>query len=172
MSIDVTGADLEKYLENEKAKQDLDSQTSKVCCRCKVRQPLSEFYWITAKNKHTFACKICMRERSKEIYDTDFEQRRKTLELARKRSQAAKSRNRLYIKEYLQTHPCVDCGLADWVVLEFDHVRGKKIRNVTLMTERYSLQALIDEIAKCDVRCCNCHRRVTFERSDNWRLEL
>jgi hypothetical protein len=51
---------------------------------------------------------------------------------------------------------CLSCGELDPIVLEFDHVRGDKVRNVT---EMMGTEALRAEIAKCDVRCANCHLR-------------
>jgi hypothetical protein len=69
---------------------------------------------------------------------------------------------------YLEEHPCVDCGEKDPVVLDFDHVRGEKRMSVTRMISlQYSSKTLFDEIAKCDVRCSNCHRRKTA-KAQNW----
>jgi hypothetical protein len=63
---------------------------------------------------------------------------------------------------------CVDCGETDPVVLDFDHVRGHKIMSVSEMRARFvSEKRLLDEIAKCEVRCANCHRRVTHKRRTN-----
>ncbi len=60
---------------------------------------------------------------------------------------------------------CVDCGSTDIRVLEFDHVRGAKIATIGSMVRRGRALALIEmEIAKCDVRCRNCHAIVTIER--------
>lgn len=79
-----------------------------------------------------------------------------------------KNRNRDYIEEYLKNHPCVDCGNPDIRVLEFDHVRGVKIDSVTNFVKKSAkLSRLIDEIAKCDIRCANCHRIITKERHKN-----
>ncbi|CAN5371720.1 hypothetical protein BH10ACT7_BH10ACT7_22060 [soil metagenome] len=60
---------------------------------------------------------------------------------------------------------CVDCGNRDIRVLEFDHVTGEKIASVGHMV-RYgsSVNALKEEIAKCEVRCRNCHAIVTLSR--------
>jgi hypothetical protein len=67
---------------------------------------------------------------------------------------------------YLQVHPCVDCSEDDILVLEYDHVRGQKLGEVTTMIQKgRTLQAIATERAKCDVRCANCHRR----RSGNVR---
>ena len=68
-------------------------------------------------------------------------------------------RNREYIDNYLTSHPCVDCGEKDIVVLDFDHVRGIKEIEVTRMIKRNSLKKIDEEIKKCEVRCANCHRR-------------
>lgn len=78
---------------------------------------------------------------------------------------SCKDRNRQIVTEYLQTHPCVDCGNTDVRVLEFDHVRGKKLGNIShAVHQTWSEEKLLNEIAKCEVRCCNCHRIVTIER--------
>lgn len=70
--------------------------------------------------------------------------------------------NRTKLMEYLRSHPCVDCGEAELNVLEFDHVRGKKLLEVTkLLDRRWGLVSA--EIEKCEVRCANCHRRKTLE---------
>jgi len=55
-------------------------------------------------------------------------------------------------------------------VLEFDHVRGVKRAEVAQMAG-YSLKAARDEIAKCEVRCGNCHRRKTIRERGHWLLE-
>lgn len=72
---------------------------------------------------------------------------------------------RIVVIDYLKEHPCVDCGEDDPVVLEFDHVRGEKKGSISEMVgARRSLKTILDEIDKCDVRCCNCHRRKTAKQ--------
>ena len=74
-----------------------------------------------------------------------------------------------YILNYFLANPCVDCGESDVVVLEFDHVRGKKEANVSeLIQSKVGLDRIKEEIAKCDVRCCNCHRRKTSRDKNDW----
>jgi hypothetical protein len=76
-----------------------------------------------------------------------------------------RERNLAWVDAYLRTHPCVDCGEPDLLVLEFDHVRGQKIECVRVVASRpSSLAALQAEVAKCEVRCANCHTRVTYAR--------
>ena len=65
-----------------------------------------------------------------------------------------------YVDDYLASHPCIDCGLTEVPVLDFDHVRGEKTCDVrALVTGWASLNRLKEEIAKCEVRCANDHRR-------------
>jgi len=66
-----------------------------------------------------------------------------------------------------KNYPCQDCGGKFPVeCMDFDHVRGKKKRNVAQM-KYAALTTLLDEIAKCDVVCANCHRIRTMARIKN-----
>lgn len=107
-------------------------------------------------------------------YDRDYYQRRHSR--IRQRMTAAnkrhRNRNRQILQAYLQTHPCVDCGEKDPIVLEFDHVRGKKRNDVTTLANRgTSVAGLRFEVSKCEVRCANCHRRRTAERREARRSD-
>ncbi len=77
-----------------------------------------------------------------------------------------------YLAHYLTEHPCVDCGNADVRVLDFDHRPefDKRDDVMSLVRDGNSRRTIDAEIAKCDVRCRNCHAIVTLERAgDNWR---
>jgi 5-methylcytosine-specific restriction endonuclease McrA len=75
------------------------------------------------------------------------------------------------VYEYYLQHPCVDCGESDPIVLEFDHIRDKKISISEAMQRRWSKKKVLDEIDKCEVRCANCHRRKTA-RDQGWYSDL
>lgn len=61
--------------------------------------------------------------------------------------------------------PCMDCGVSyPPYVMDFDHVRGEKVRNVAKLSQFSSEAKLLDEIAKCDLVCSNCHRERTWQR--------
>lgn len=65
---------------------------------------------------------------------------------------------------------CADCGTTDLRVLDFDHVRGIKIDNINRMLLYANLETLRSEVAKCEVRCKNCHAIATFRRlGGTWR---
>lgn len=64
--------------------------------------------------------------------------------------------------EYLSLHPCIDCSEADPIVLEFDHVRGEKVMEISdMLSKGFGWGRISEEIVKCEVRCANCHRRRT-----------
>ena len=64
----------------------------------------------------------------------------------------------------LKDRPCLDCEEQfHFMAMEFDHVRGEKICDVSRMVF-CSLEAIVAEAAKCDVVCANCHRVRTWKR--------
>lgn len=77
-------------------------------------------------------------------------------------------RNLNHVHGILAAGRCADCGEADMLVLEFDHV-GVKRGQISKMAWNVSLATLEQELANCEIRCCNCHRRVTHERRVNGR---
>lgn len=74
-------------------------------------------------------------------------------------------RNKQYRENILRNSQCIDCGNNDIRVLEFDHVKGIKIKDIsTLVRDSNSLKRIKEEIAKCEIRCANCHRIITQQR--------
>ena len=89
-----------------------------------------------------------------------YNHRKEQLARVSARNILVREANRAQVKDYLSSHPCVDCGEPDIEVLDFDHVRGVKFKDVSaLVYTAYSLRTIIREIEKCDIRCANCHRR-------------
>jgi hypothetical protein len=65
----------------------------------------------------------------------------------------------------LKSKPCKDCRKKyPYYVMDFDHVRGRKVANVGSMSGGWSKRAVMKEIAKCEVVCANCHRKRTHRR--------
>jgi hypothetical protein len=129
----------------------------KTCCRCLMAQPLDRFpfrYKCGRRGGRAGHCRRCQNKAAQICRDVNREQynaRRK--ERGREKSEV--------IIGFLDGHPCVDCGETDIVVLTFDHVRGEKSFSIGRSVRDKPLSKLLDEIAKCDVRCVNCHLRRT-----------
>jgi hypothetical protein len=69
---------------------------------------------------------------------------------------------RRWLDAYKLRIGCVDCGYREHATaLHFDHTRGVKLLNVCNAKSIAQAQA---EIAKCEVRCANCHAIKSFEQ--------
>lgn len=63
--------------------------------------------------------------------------------------------------------PCTDCKTSfPYMCMDFDHVKGEKEFNIGHYSH-YGEKRLIDEIAKCEVVCSNCHRVRTFKKEQH-----
>ncbi len=141
----------------------------KKCSRCNQLKPLTEFG--SHKTKHDGKCCYCLECKStqvREYYASNEAYRQQTKE----RAAEAKRRNKIAVYKYLLVHPCVDCGEADVIVLDFDH-RDPSLKREsvsTLSRQAVKWQTVQDEIDKCDVRCSNCHRKRTALQFDGYSL--
>jgi len=98
-------------------------------------------------------CRPC-----KQAYDRQYWQSTSADKRSRRRNNVKliRMRNRKYLWNYLLEHGCIDCGNNDPRVLHFDHLRDK-LYNISEMVANYSIETIELEIAKCEVRCANCH---------------
>jgi len=125
---------------------------TKYCGSCRQDKPITEFAKNSSrKDGLQTACKSCQSRLGKARYQ-------KTKPAYKERNDKLRVRNQLAVYEYLQTKACVDCGVTNPVVLTFDHVRGEKKLTISEMVKQsWGLQTIFEEIAKCDIRCFNCH---------------
>src|SRR5690242_10522143 len=107
----------------------------KLCVKCQTAKPEEEFHRRSnrADGRQSY-CKECKREIDAAIYAQGGEEYKAR---KRKRQRVISKRNAVLAFEYLQNHPCVDCGETDPVVLEFDHVSGEKKGNLSELILRY-----------------------------------
>ena len=147
----------------------LDSAFGLRECRvCHVTKTVLEFpFRSIAAQTHAWICHECQRIASRAWYETN---RGRHATNARRSGRRAKERARGFVKAHLSVHACVDCGEHDITVLDFDHLRDKTADISTMVRQGRSIDEIAREIAKCEVRCVNCHRRKTCERIDAYRI--
>ncbi len=146
-----------------------DSAATQRCYRCGERKPAADFAWRRkARNQRDSFCRPCRAAYKQEHYAAN-KQRYIAQAAARKRKLAVERTT--YLIRFFASHPCEDCGETDPLVLEFDHL-GDKAFNVGSALRTRNWQSILDEIAKCEVVCANCHRRRTAHRRGSVRAML
>jgi hypothetical protein len=143
-------------------------ERERICSRCRVAKPLTEFGSQDRRGRYDTYCRACRREYGREHY---LKHRQRYIDQAIARKRIRRRERAEFLLEFYATHPCVDCGETDPVVLEFDHP-GEKQFNIGYGFEAYGWQRVLDEIENCDVVCANCHRRRTYRRAGSWRAVL
>lgn len=136
------------------------SSEARECTRCRLAKPIEQFsIKSNVTGRRGFRCHSCVAENSREHY-----RQNKDAYLAKNRRNKPKykQRNRSRKADYVAGLACIDCGATDPVVLEFDHRdAATKFANVSRLMAAHSWAKVRAEIAKCDLRCVNCHRKQT-----------
>ena len=128
------------------------------CGCCHIIKDSQEFYKNSSKPDGLSSyCKKCntLYVRKRYLKDKDYYD---------DKNKQVRIRNQKYLYEYLSSHPCIDCGESDPVVLEFDHMGDKKFDVSYMVSAQSSIATLSKEIQKCVVRCANCHRKKTAKQ--------
>ena len=132
----------------------------KRCPNCGITKSWSAYSSRLVEAFHPVSyCRKCQRAYCKAHYHRNREKHNCG---RHKRRRGEHKANREFVWRFLEMHPCVDCGERDIVVLEFDHVVGEKYWEISTLVGRTGSRNQIErEMAKCVVRCANCHRRKT-----------
>src|SRR5215216_4084922 len=121
------------------------------CSMCCAVKELTAFAFKSrARAKRLGHCRACASQLGRAYYARDSAAYKCR---ASRRNQLAKAQNRERMRAYLMEHPCVDCGLQDLAVLEFDHrdPKGKLASVSNLAGSPVSWSRVFTEIGKCDV---------------------
>lgn len=84
----------------------------------------------------------------------------------KERNRRRNRERRLWFQKLKSTFSCISCGESDSVCLDFHHRESETKRTILANNHGYSMRilhsrkAILDEIAKCDVLCANCHRKL------------
>jgi len=141
------------------------SQTHRV-----ERAAASKAYHVANKEDDAVYAKQYRKDNPEYFSEYDRNYRRDNPEII-KRLSAAKY-DRCYARvNTLKDKPCVDCGHTfPPECLDFDH-RDSTQKSFTISKlNKISFANLLQEIAKCDLICSNCHRTRTLQRKGGRKL--
>jgi len=131
----------------------------KTCSTCKISKFEEDFNKRTLKKSVILqaSCKSCNAAYNKKHYEVN---KKSYIE----GNKARINRTKKLLFEYKAKTPCMDCGgRYPHFCMDFDHRDPEtKLFNVSVLAHRGGKQKLLDEMAKCDLVCANCHRIRTF----------
>jgi hypothetical protein len=132
----------------------------KTCTRCGETKPIDQFPAVkrSEPERRQGWCRGCFAAANARNYQRNIERERARLYRNAARRREESQRRAI---EHLLAHPCVDCGETDIVVLQFDHLHNKSFDVSVMISNGASWPRIEAEIAKCEVRCANCHHRKT-----------
>lgn len=94
------------------------------------------------------------REYQRKLYHANREKR------MQKTNEYLKEQKRWWNEEIMSKASCTQCGFSHPGALDFHHrdPSAKEGAVTRMVLQKRSKKAILEEIAKCDVLCSNCHR--------------
>lgn len=147
----------------------------KHCSKCSTDKSLNEFSRnASRKDGLQSVCKDCAKAHARAYYERDKDsQKARVAKINLRKRQEVHA----FMWDFYSSHPCVDCGEDDPVVLQTDHQRDKTKAISYMVANRWSLARIKVELEKCEVRCANCHSRRTgwqqrwYKSTENYTLQ-
>jgi len=136
----------------------------KICSTCKLEKELSEFSKNKAKaDGLQVVCKSCRKIYADNYYQTVPKEKERLLKKNYTHRDALK---KIVIEK--KSVPCADCKVSyPFYVMDFDHQFDKKFTIAIAVMQGRSIKSVLEEIAKCEVVCSNCHRIRTHKYLDD-----
>ena len=92
---------------------------------------------------------------------------------AREARNRPRDRNKRYVASVKESTPCADCGESyPAFVMDFNHVDGEKVMEISKMVNWYGLKRIKEELEKREVVCANCHRFRTHTGVTFWNVAV
>lgn len=134
----------------------------KQCCKTKTEFPV-------LKGKEKAICNDCYTKQFGDIFDIE----KKIIKKRKETEKMIIEQNQSFVYNLLKESFCEDCKISDFRVLEFDHVyKETKDSNISNLITHGTLKQLKKEIAKCEIRCKNCHSIKTHKENNSWRYKM
>ena len=134
----------------------------KRCGRCGQEKPVAAFHRWKRGDGFQPWCKACRKE-----YDAAYSAR--TLERRRERRAERKREFVVWYRALKEDRPCADCGgRFPAAAMQWDHLPGsEKTADVANLLRRLCKSRILEEIAKCELVCANCHAIRTVHRRES-----
>lgn len=143
----------------------------KTCSICGEAKNNDNFYYRNrTKSVLHSQCKDCYTEKRRESWKTYYHKHgSKYRQHAVQRNRELKASLRNKMLEYLDNKRCVECGINNPIVLEFDHIdpKTKSFSIASGISNTRSWESIMEEIDKCQILCANCHK-IKTSKEQNW----
>ena len=129
----------------------------KQCFRCKINKPENEFHKNKAAGDGLYTyCKVCHNSIMKKW-------QKENKELCNTTRKRAYIKKRKFVTDYKKKSKCCKCGEGHLSCLVFHHRNPKeKDFYIGCSIMGKGMKTIINEIAKCDVLCANCHAKLHY----------
>lgn len=131
------------------------------CCRCGKEKSEEEFRIRSSSSTgRQSACKECAKAYDKQWLKEHPKKSKKWIARANER----RRETRIWFNEYKKTLRCCICGESHPGVLDFHHKDPiEKDKTVSDAVVQWGRERILKEVAKCDILCANCHRKLHYE---------